>query len=110
MDKVTKNVINLSSLTLGLFLVYMFFIPRKCRFPLLKGAKNCKKVKRLQNALNIARYDCFATQNRVNWYPLKENGDFDEKTELAVIDFFGYADVTEDDLLTLEDSINNDIC
>jgi hypothetical protein len=60
-----------------------------CNYPLKKGVYNCDLVKQLQWALNHIPYTKYdSTTNLVKYRPLKEDGDFGEKTQAVLIDFW----------------------
>ena len=60
-----------------------------CNYPLKKGVYNCDLVKQLQWALNHIPYNKYdSTTNLVKYRPLKEDGDFGEKTQAVLIDFW----------------------
>jgi len=65
-----------------------------CNYPLKKGVYNCDLVKQLQWALNHIPYTQYdSTINLVKYRPLKEDGDFGEKTQAVFIDFWNRGSV-----------------
>ena len=69
-----------------------------CKFPLKKGVYNCDLVEQLQWALNHIPSTYYEqTTNLVKYRPLKEDGDFGEKTEAVLIDFWKSAYFEEGD-------------
>lgn len=60
-----------------------------CDYPLKKGVYDCAKVQMLQWALNHIPYTSYdSTTNLVKYRPLKMDGDFGEKTQAVLIDFW----------------------
>ena len=79
---------------------------RSCGYPLKKGDYDCAQVKYLQFILNniprMTTPNTIGCERECGLRPLKEDGDFGDKTERLLKDTFGIDNISESQLKDLE--------